>query len=75
MCRWAMAKRLLGNAGKRCRACHACGCLAPRTASAELVLADVAAAGEEEPPQAPASACSMQAAEALLNPLETGDGS
>ena len=63
-----MAKRLLGNAGKRCRPCHACGCSAPRTASSELAPADAAAA-DEAPPSEPA----RQAAEALRNPLEADD--
>ena len=60
-----MAKRLLGNAGKRCRPCHACGCSAPRTASSELAPADAAAADEALP-----SEPAMQAAEALRNPSE-----
>ena len=62
-----MAKRLLGNAGKRCGPCHACGCLAPRTASSELAPADATA--DEGPPSEPAG----QAAEALCNPLEADD--
>ena len=63
-----MAKRLLGNAGKSCGPCHACGCSAPRTASSELAPADAAAA-DEAPPSEPA----RQAAEALLHPSEADD--